>query len=153
MVVGPALTRVGCDVQAVEPVARALEDFGQRYLDRVFSTREQRGLEGASADSLAARFAGKEAVLKLVGRAEGVDLRCVEILGGTGARPWVHLAGPLADAAQEAGLGAIDLSFRTTAEWPSPWPWPRAALQARPGRPIGTTTTGESTWWRTDERA
>ena len=78
-VAGTPRARTGCDLQRVDHVSDALRDFGARYLDRVYTAAEQDSLQRGGAASLAARFAGKEAVLKLIGTADGVDLRTVEI--------------------------------------------------------------------------
>lgn len=87
----------------------AIRDFGARYLDRVYTTTEQASYASGGPASLAARFAAKEAVLKLIGTAEGVDLRSVEIRSTPGGRPEVHLSGRAAELALEAGIGAADI--------------------------------------------
>lgn len=114
---GPARPRTGCDLQSVDVVSDAIEHFGTRYLDRVYTPVEQASYAGGGAASLAARFAGKEAVLKLIGTADGVDLRSVEIRTRDG-RPEVHLSGRAAELAQEAGIDAsgIDVSLSHTGD-------------------------------------
>ncbi len=105
--------RVGCDVQSVADVDHALQHFGTAYLDRLYTTCEQQEcLAGAdfSPSSLAGRFAAKEAVLKLLGTAEAIDPRHVEILGN-GGRPVVHLSDSAAELADQAHITAIDLSI------------------------------------------
>lgn len=76
--------RTGCDLQAVAPVAESLERRGERYLRAVFSPEEvadlTRGGERApSAESVAGRFAAKEAVMKVLRP------------GGDDAVPWPHI--------------------------------------------------------------
>ena len=106
--------RTGCDLQRIDDVSDAIRDFGDRYLDRIYTPAEQEAgrLGGAAslAGYLAARFAAKEAVLKLIGTADGVDPRDVEITHQDG-RPVVRLSGLAATLAEEAGLGPIDLSL------------------------------------------
>ncbi|CAN5606354.1 holo-ACP synthase [soil metagenome] len=111
--------RVGCDVQAVAAVEAAVRSFGQRYLDRVYTAAEQAACRRGgpteatsrlSAESLSARFAAKEAVLKLLGSADGVDLREVEVIG-TGGRPGLRLHGSAARLAERRGAGEIDISL------------------------------------------
>ena len=102
--------RTGCDLQRVDDVAQAVRHFGARYLDRVYTPVEQEAGRTGGAPSLAARFAAKEAVLKLIGTADGVDPRSVEIASEHG-RPVVHLTGLAADLAAGAGLGPIDVSL------------------------------------------
>jgi holo-[acyl-carrier protein] synthase len=102
--------RTGCDLQRIDDVTDAVRDFGARYLDRVYTPTEQAAGRAGGAPSLAARFAAKEAVLKLIGTADGVDLRSVEIAQQDG-RPVVRLTGLAATLADEAGLGPIDVSL------------------------------------------
>ena len=95
----------------------AIRDFGARYLDRVYTPAEQAAYATGGPASLAARFAAKEAVLKLIGTADGVDLRSVEIRTPVaGGRPEVNLTGRAAELAAAAGLdpAAIDVSLSHT---------------------------------------
>lgn len=107
--------RTGCDLQRIGDVTDAVRDFGARYLDRVYTPREQEAGRTGGPASLAARFAAKEAVLKLIGTADGVDLRSVEVTSLHG-RPEVRLTGRAAALAAEAGLGPIDLSLSHTGD-------------------------------------
>lgn len=102
--------RTGCDLQPVADVADAVDRFGPRYLDRVYTPVEQEAGRRGGAASLAARFAAKEAVLKLIGEPDGVDLRSIETDTRQG-RPVVRLRGRAADLAATAGLGDIDVSL------------------------------------------
>ena len=116
----------------------AIRDFGARYLDRVYTPAEQATYETGGAASLAARFAAKEAVLKLIGTADGVDLRSVEIRT-THGRPEVHLSGLAAELADLAGIHAdeIDVSLSHTGD---------LALAVAVGlhHPPGSTNEGDS---------
>jgi holo-[acyl-carrier protein] synthase len=102
--------RTGCDLQRIGDVSDAVRDFGDRYLDRVYTPVEQESYRTGGAASLAARFAAKEAVLKLIGSADGIDPRSVEIAQEEG-RPVVRLSGLAATLAERAGLGPIDVSL------------------------------------------
>ena len=95
--------RTGCDLQRIDDVTDAIRDFGDRYLDRVYTPAEQATYRTGGAASLAARFAAKEAVLKLIGSADGVDPRSVEITQQDG-RPVVRLTGLAATLAARAGF-------------------------------------------------
>lgn len=107
--------RTGCDLQRIDVVDDAVRDFGARYLDRVYTRGEQAAYATGGAASLAARFAAKEAVLKLIGTADGVDLRSVEITTYDG-RPAVHLTGLAEELAARAGIGDIDISLSHTGD-------------------------------------
>jgi holo-[acyl-carrier protein] synthase len=107
--------RTGCDLQRVDDVDDAIRDFGARYLDRVYTPAEQASYATGGSASLAARFAAKEAVLKLIGTADGVDLRSVEVTTRAG-RPEVRLTGRAHELAARAGIGDIDLSLSHTGD-------------------------------------
>jgi holo-[acyl-carrier protein] synthase len=102
--------RTGCDLQRIDDVTDAVRDFGDRYLDRVYTAAEQQSYRTGGAASLAARFAAKEAVLKVIGTGDGVDPREVEITH-EGGRPVVRLSGAAATLAARAQLGPIDVSL------------------------------------------
>lgn len=106
--------RTGCDLQRIDDVADAIRAFGARYLDRVYTEQEQSACSGDDASCLAARFAAKEAVIKLIGTGEGVDPRSIEIVDSDAGRPEVRLSGRAAGLAQAAGLGPIDVSLSRT---------------------------------------
>ena len=97
---------IGSDIIHIPRVARAI--LNERFLQRVYTVRERayaksRG-RGETA-SLAARFAGKEAVLKAFGT--GVrdgSLQDVEILPDVLGAPKVHLGGYFAVRAAEMGV-------------------------------------------------
>ena len=56
----------GVDVIEIARIERALDDFGERFLRRVF-TELERERYGARPAELAARFAAKEATSKALG--------------------------------------------------------------------------------------
>jgi len=61
--------RVGTDVTHVEDVAISLDRFGDRYLYRLFTSHEIESSGGSAhvfATRLAARFAAKEAAIKVL---------------------------------------------------------------------------------------
>lgn len=101
---------VGCDLQPIAEVAEAVERFGQRYLDRMYTEREQTHFRRYGAASLAGRFAGKEAVVKLLGLSGPLDHRTIEI-GSDDERPQVLITGSAAAAARAQGITDIDVSL------------------------------------------
>jgi holo-[acyl-carrier protein] synthase len=65
----PCEVRVGADIVRVGDVARSIETFGDRYLTRLFTEHELQSCAGAPlvmASGLAARFAAKEATIKVL---------------------------------------------------------------------------------------
>jgi holo-[acyl-carrier protein] synthase len=107
--------RTGCDLQAVGDVADAVRDFGTRYLDRVYTRAEQAECRRVPA-SLAARWAAKEAVIKVLGTGDGVDPRSIEVTRNPEGRASVSLTGRAAELAEAAHLGPIDVSLSHTGD-------------------------------------
>jgi holo-[acyl-carrier protein] synthase len=61
--------RVGADISRVDDVCASVVRFGERYLQRVYTPHEIASCTGSStvaAASLAARFAAKEATIKVL---------------------------------------------------------------------------------------
>ncbi len=108
---------VGVDLVAVSRIAALVAGYGERFVRRVFTEREQaecsRGTGETRVNSLAARWAAKEAVVKALGVGFGpIGYRDVEIVRDENGCPHVHLHGPAAELAQRRGLQhwAISLS-------------------------------------------
>ncbi len=104
--------RTGIDILEIGRLVEALDRHGRRFLERVFSARELAEVEGKPA-SLAARFAGKEAVSKALGTGIGeVGWQEIEILRGPKGEPVLYLTGKARQLADEMGLQnwAISLS-------------------------------------------
>ena len=90
---------LGNDVVNILRIETALERFGQRFLDRIFTSGEQVRAQGrpakAAAGILAKRFAAKEACAKALGTgfAQGVFWRDIEVINMAGGRPFLRLTG------------------------------------------------------------
>lgn len=78
---------VGIDVIEIERVARVLNRHGERFLHRVYTERE-RDRYGRRVNELAARFAAKEATMKVLGTGiRGVRWRDIEVLPNRRGKP------------------------------------------------------------------
>ena len=120
--IGADTVRVGLDLVSVDEVAESVRHFGDRYLSRVYTPHEIdscRRLPGAgrrfgalAAESLAARFAAKEAVMKVL-RPVGVQLawRSIELHQMTGGWCEIRLSGAAAAMAAEAGIEELAVSL------------------------------------------
>ena len=108
-----ARLRVGLDVVEVSRVRDSLQQFGQRYLDRLFTEDEVRYAiqgHGQSAERLAARFAAKEAAIKAFSLSEvGVAWRDIEVRKQPDGACHLVLHGKA--AAQAAHLGVTDIAL------------------------------------------
>ncbi len=60
------MLEAGVDIIEIERIQSALDRHGQRFLDRVYTELEQAQC-GGRVESLAARFAAKEAAFKVLG--------------------------------------------------------------------------------------
>jgi len=101
----------GVDLIEIERVQSVIARYGRHYLERVFTPAE-RELCKLRADSLAVRFAAKEAVSKALGCGIGeVSFQDIEILqDGLGA-PVLQLHGRASSRAGELGLTRWSLSL------------------------------------------
>ncbi len=110
----PVPYRVGVDLVAVDDVAQALRDHGERYLLRVYSPAEVADSSGTAPDPvrLAARFAAKEATLKVLRTPDtGIAWASIEILRANWGGVALVLSGVAAVQATRQGLGAFDVSL------------------------------------------
>jgi holo-[acyl-carrier protein] synthase len=105
------LTRieVGLDLVEIDRIKRTLERHGDRFLARVYTEREIQDSEGRT-ESLAARFAAKEAVMKALGTG-AMDFREIEVFRDPGERPRVRLHGRARAQAEKLGPHGIALSL------------------------------------------
>ena len=111
--------RVGLDLVAVASIDVSLQaTYRDRYLDRVYTEQEVLDCQSASgldAERLAARFAAKEATLKVLPAAdEGLSLRTIEVRREPSGRVYLELTGRALELATEAGV--IDLALSLTHE-------------------------------------
>ncbi len=94
----------GIDLIEIERVRSAIESHGERFLNRVFTARELDAL-GGNVESLAGRFAAKEAAAKALGSGIGdVTWKEIEILRGDAGQPELILHGQADVLAKKLGL-------------------------------------------------
>lgn len=104
----------GIDLIEVERVQAAIQRHGGRFLERVYTPTEQSDCQGR-VESLAARFAAKEAVAKALGCGIGaVTWREIEVRRGLSGQPELHLSGAAACRAVELGLLVWSVSLSHT---------------------------------------
>jgi holo-[acyl-carrier protein] synthase len=105
--------RVGVDLVQISRVEQALNDFGDRYLRRVFTDDEAAyatSVEGGTAARLATRFAAKEAAKKALAL-DGIGWRDIEVRRTESGAPELHLHGKAREAAEAAGVRELALSL------------------------------------------
>lgn len=105
----------GVDLVDTARLARLREQHGRRFLDRVFTPREQAYCldRKRELEHLAGRFAAKEAVLKVLGTGwrDGIAWTDIEVVNAPSGEPAVHLAGRCAEIAAARGIGRILISI------------------------------------------
>ncbi len=106
-----AARRVGVDAVHLPSWDRYLDVGGDAFLHRVYTPLELAQAEG-EAERLASRFAGKEAVLKVLGTGiANVGMNSVEIVCEDSGRPRVRLHAAAAGIAETLSLSAFELSL------------------------------------------
>jgi holo-[acyl-carrier protein] synthase len=110
----------GVDIAEVARVGAAIERFGRRFLERVFTPEEIRYCDSKHnrMERYAARFAAKEAALKAIGTGwnRGVAWRDVEVRRQPGGRPNIAFSGKAGEFAARLGVRQASLSLSHTAE-------------------------------------
>jgi holo-[acyl-carrier protein] synthase len=110
----------GVDIAEVGRIRAAMERFGDRFLNRVFTPDEARYCLGKpnAAARLAARFAAKEAGMKAIGTGlrHGITWRDVEVVRLPGQRPMLKFGGKAAEFAARLGCKRTHLSLSHTAD-------------------------------------
>lgn len=109
----------GIDMVDIDRVARSIERYGRRFLERVYTAQEIAYCERKrrnAAESYAARFAAKEAGAKALGTGMGfgVTWREIEVGREPAGRPLLLLHGRAAELAQAMGVRRSSLSITHT---------------------------------------
>ncbi len=112
---------IGNDLTEVERIKASLEKprTGIRFRDRVFTPGEQAYCERRGQgryQSYAARFAAKEAVMKVLGTGWGsaVNWLDIEVMKHRGARPEIILHGKAKAHAASSGIQRLHLALTHT---------------------------------------
>ena len=102
---------IGVDIVEISRIKGAITRHGEKFLNRVY-TGQEITLCQQRPSSLAARFAGKEAVIKAIG-SEGkiINLKDIEILADTSGKPLVHLYGKARNQADSLGINKLVISL------------------------------------------
>lgn len=111
----------GIDLVEIPRIRASLERFGERFLNRVYTPEEQRYClrKADPSESLAARFAAKEAGAKALGTGihRGIGWRHIEVRRAPGEAPRLVLHGPAEARARMLGVKNIALAITHTREY------------------------------------
>ena len=112
---------IGIDVVEVGRIKDSIKSFGSRFLDRIFTEKEQVYCEGKKDKELnyAARFAAKEAISKAFGTGLGESMRWteLEITRLDSGQPIVVLHGGALAYAEKLNVVSIQISLTHTASY------------------------------------
>jgi holo-[acyl-carrier protein] synthase len=101
----------GIDVIEIDRIQRTLDDFGERFLHRVYTEYERERYRDRVSE-LAVRFAAKEATSKALGTGiRGIRWREMEVVSNRRGKPILVLHGGAAERARRLGLYAFDISL------------------------------------------
>jgi holo-[acyl-carrier protein] synthase len=112
----PAGFAVGLDLASVEAVETSISLHAERYLRRVYTSRELsdcRNADGTpNARRLAARFAAKESTMKVLRVAdEALPWRSIGVCSDGCGRPAIELTGDAEELASSRGIKTLALSL------------------------------------------
>ncbi len=107
----------GVDIIEIPRIARALEQYGQRFLRRIYTPEEIDYCRGR-APNLAARFAAKEAAMKALGTGvRGVSWKDIEVARHSRGAPYLRLYGRAEARSQRLGVQEISISLSHSREY------------------------------------
>ncbi len=111
----------GIDLVDFPRIESMIERHGGRFLNRVFTQREQSDAEAAynRIEKLAGRFAAKEAVMKLLGTGwrGKIAWTDIELVNSSMGQPVVEISGEVRRIAEASGIGRITMSITHTANF------------------------------------
>jgi len=108
---------IGIDIIEITRIEKAISCWGDGFLHRVYTEPELK-LYHDKPWSLAARFAGKEAVIKALGpQTKGISWKEIEILSDPGGKPSVRLYGKARNRADSLGLDKLNISLSHSKEY------------------------------------
>lgn len=111
----------GTDIIEIARIRALHEKQGQAFLDKCFTPKEVEYCLGKanSAESFAARFAAKEAVMKALGSGwgEGVAFSNIELVRSESGAPEIVLHRGALEYARGRGIGRIHISISHCKEY------------------------------------
>ena len=106
----------GVDLIEISRIARTLERYGARFLQRIYTPGELAYCRGRPS-KLASRFAAKEATMKALGTGvRGVSWKDIEVTRAPSGAPGIRLYGRAWQRAQRLGVQETALSLSDSRE-------------------------------------
>lgn len=137
---------IGSDLCNIDRIAAALDRFGDRFRNRVFTPREQAKAEGrprAIAATYAKRWAAKEACSKALGTGlrMGIAWKDMAVTNLRSGQPVMHLSGWAAERLASITPPGYLAIVHVTLTDDHPWAQAFVVIEARP---IAPPTAGSS---------
>ena len=111
------MQHIGVDIIEIARIEKAVAHWGEHFLHRIYTDAEL-ALCRQKPSFLAARFASKEAVMKLLGTGtKGVCWKEIETLSHPSGKPLVNLYGRAQIEAKRLGLRGIAISLSHSREY------------------------------------
>ncbi len=110
---------VGVDITDVKRISNSLERWGERFVTRIFSSREAEYCRRHRDEALrfAARFAAKEAFIKCVGSARGIQWNEIELVNDRTGKPHFHLSDSIRRKLEKRKIRKVHVSVTHTADY------------------------------------
>ena len=105
---------LGLDIVELARIKRAIDRWGSRFLNRVYTEAELELCRGR-LPQLAVRFAAKEAVMKALGTS--LAWREIEVLSDSRHKPLVALQGQACSLAERLGIRELAISLAHSQEY------------------------------------
>lgn len=106
---------IGIDVVEVERIGSSIDEFGEKFLSRIFTDDERSYCESQKRRAIhyAARFAAKEAIAKAFGTGIGKEVSWLdmEIIRQESGEPMVKLSGGGKSFAEKIKVSDIKISL------------------------------------------
>jgi holo-[acyl-carrier protein] synthase len=109
-----AIIKTGIDIIEIKRVSEVIKRQGDRFLNRIFTPVELEDCKG-NVNSLAVRFAAKEAAAKALGCGIGrVSWKDIEVIRNSDHQPDLALHGAVVELAKEMKLSNWSVSLSHT---------------------------------------
>ena len=109
------LLGIGIDVVEVERIGSSMDEFGEKFVNRIFTNAEQEYCKSQKRPAIhyAARFAAKEAIAKAFGTGIGKEISWLdmEIVREDSGEPKVMMSGGGATYAEKLKVADIKISL------------------------------------------
>ena len=110
---------VGVDIADVKRIKASLDRWGERFVTRIFSSREAQYCRQHRDEALrfAARFAAKEAFIKCMGSARGILWHEIELLNDQKGKPLFRFSDSIRKKLDGKKIQKVHVSISHTAEY------------------------------------